>query len=47
MYGFVLDAGQLCASCTNTERRDTCHHYVECAEEEVKLLPCNYQLSKA
>ena len=38
VLGFVVDAGQLCASCTDTEGRDTCQHYIECADEEVKLM---------
>ena len=38
MFGFVVDAGQICASCTDIEGRDTCQHYIECAHEEVRLM---------
>ena len=38
MFGFVVDAGQICASCTDIEGRDTCQHYIECADEEVRSM---------
>ena len=31
----IVDAGQICASCSDTEGRDTCQHHIECADEEV------------
>ena len=31
----IIDAGQICASCSDTEGRDTCQHHIECADEEV------------
>ena len=38
MFGFVVDAGQLCASCTDIAPPSACHHYIECADEEVTLM---------
>ena len=35
LFGIIVDAGQICASCTDTEGRDTCQHHIECADEEV------------
>ena len=35
LFGLIVDAGQICASCTDTEGRDTCQHHIECADEEV------------
>ena len=35
LFELVADAGQICASCTDIVGRDACHHYIECANEEV------------
>ena len=40
MFCLIVDAGQICASCTDTERRDTCQHHIECADDEVSGQIC-------
>ena len=35
LFCLIVDAGQICASCTDTEGQDTCQHHIECADDEV------------
>ena len=35
LFCLIVDAGQICASCTDTEAQDSCQHHIECADEEV------------
>ena len=40
MFCLVVDAGQICASCTDIEGRDTCQRHIECTGEEVSATLC-------
>ena len=35
LFCLIVRAGQICASCTDTETQDSCQHHIECADEEV------------
>ena len=35
LFCLIVKAGQICASCTDTEAQGSCQHHIECADEEV------------